>query len=303
MKMICIILMLLCSTSAFACDICGAGSGGSYLGIMPSFRKKFFGLRYQYNSLLHHLGPGGNINYLTTTETYNTVEAWGAVNVGNRFRFTAFVPYNFIQRVNQQENVSDQGVGDITVIGYYQLLNKVNDRDKLNHSLWIGAGAKLPSGKYNPEDKNVQQASQNTFQLGTGSVDFSIHAMYDLSYHQTGLNLNVSYKMNTANEYEYRYGNKFTANALVYHRLSFSDRFRIAPNAGTMIETATKDMKTKDIRSWETGGYALMGTIGLETTVGRISAGANFQTPLQQDLGEGKLKGRNRVMVHMGFSF
>ncbi|MBO9659841.1 MAG: transporter, partial [Chitinophagaceae bacterium] len=219
MKKICIVLMLLCSASAFACDICGAGSGGSYLGIMPSFRKKFFGLRYQYNSLRHHLGPGGSINYLTTTETYNTIEAWGAVNIGNRFRVTAFVPYNFIQRVNQQEKMNDQGIGDITVIGYYRLLSKVNDGDKLNHSLWIGAGAKLPSGKYNPEDKNVQQASQNTFQLGTGSVDFSIHAMYDISCRQTGLNLNVGYKMNTANEYGYRYGNKFTANALAYHRL------------------------------------------------------------------------------------
>jgi hypothetical protein len=303
MKKICIILMLHSSVSAFACDICGAGSGGSYLGIMPSFRKKFFGLRYQNNSLRHHLGPGGSINYLTTTETYNTVEAWGAVNIGSRFRVTAFVPYNFIQRVNQQENVRDQGIGDITIIGYYQLLNKTIDPDKLNHSLWLGAGAKLPSGKYNPEDKNVLQASQNTFQLGTGSIDFSVHAMYDLSYHQTGLNLNVGYKMNTANKYEYRYGNKFTANALFYHRLIFSDRFSVAPNTGIMIETATKDMKTKDIRSWETGGYALLGTIGLETSAGRIIAGANFQTPLQQDLGEGKLKGRDRVMVHVGLSF
>jgi hypothetical protein len=303
MRKLLFIMLLSYPASVFACDICGAGSGGSYLGIMPSFRKKFFGLRYQYNSLRHHLGPGGSINYLTTTETYNTVEAWGAVNIGSRFRVTAFVPYNFIRRLNMQENVSDQGIGDITVIGYYQLLKGNDDQGKIRHVVWIGAGAKLPSGKYNPEDKNVQQASQNTFQLGTGSVDLSVHAMYDVSYRQSGLNLNAGYKLNTANKYDYRYGNKFTANALLYHRLAATERFFITPNAGMMIETASKDSKTKEIQSWETGGYALLGTVGLETSIGRISTGANFQTPVKQELGEGKLKARARVMVHIGISF
>ncbi|MCG2617008.1 transporter [Terrimonas sp. NA20] len=303
MKKICSLLILLYALPSFACDICGAGSGGSYLGIMPSFRKKFIGVRYQYNSLRHHLGPGGSINYLTTTEAYNTVEVWGAVNLGSKFRVTAFVPYNFIKRTNQQENIKDQGIGDITVIGYYQLLNRTNDADVLRHSLWIGAGAKLPSGKYDPEDKNIQQASQNTFQLGTGSVDLSVHAMYDLSYRQTGLNLNIGYKMNTSNKYEYRYGNKFTSNALFYHRLNIAGKVSVAPNAGVMFESAGKDHKTRDIQSWETGGFALLGTAGLETSIGRINVGANFQTPLSQELGEGKLKGRDRVMMHVGLAF
>lgn len=297
-----LILLLVISLPSMACDICGAGAGSSYLGLMPSFRKKFFGLRYQHNSLLHHLGPGGSVNYLTTTESYHIAEAWGAVNIGTKFRVTAFVPYNFIERKNLQEQVSDQGLGDITLIGYYQLLNKGGNEQGLNQSLWIGAGAKLPTGKYDPDEKNVQQGSQNTFQLGTGSVDFSLNAMYDLRYNSTGININAGYKMNTANQYEYKYGNKFTANTLLYQRISIADKVILTPNAGVLFETAAKDKKTKNIQVWETGGYSCMGTIGLEFSAGRFNAGANFQKPFAQHLGESKLKGQERLMIHFGIS-
>lgn len=304
MKKLYCLLIVLASIPSLACDICGSGAGGSYLGLLPQFRKRFFGLRYQQNSLQHHLGAGGTVNYLTTTETYRIAELWGATNIGSRFRITAFVPFNFIQRKNQEERLTDQGLGDITVIGYYQLLdrNTTDGRSKLAQSLWIGGGIKLPSGKYNPEDKNIQQSSQNTFQLGTGSTDFSAHVMYDIRLQQTGVNVNAGYKMNTRNKYDYQYGNKFTLNTLVYHRFSIGDKISITPNAGTLYETAAKDWKAKDIQVWETGGYSLMGTLGMEFSVGRISAGVNFQTALSQKLGEGKVKAKDRGMIHLGIA-
>lgn len=304
MKKFYCMLIVLASIPSLACDICGSGAGGSYLGLLPQFRKRFFGLRYQQNSLQHHLGAGGMVNYLTTTETYRIAELWGATNIGSRFRITAFVPFNFIQRKNQAEHLTEHGLGDITVIGYYQLLdqNTTNGHSKLAQSLWIGGGIKLPSGKYNPEDRNIQQSSQNTFQLGTGSTDFSAHIMYDVRLQQTGINVNAGYKMNTRNKYDYQYGNKFTLNTLAYHRFSIGDKVSITPNAGALYETAAKDWKVKDIQVWETGGYSLMGTLGVEFSVGRISAGVNVQTPLSQKLGEGKVKAKDRGMIHLGIA-
>lgn len=304
MKRLYCMLIALASIPSLACDICGSGAGGSYLGLLPQFRKRFFGLRYQQNSLQHHLGAGGAVNYLTTTETYRIAELWGATNIGSRFRITAFIPFNFIQRENQQEHLTDRGLGDITVIGYYQLLNRnmTESPGKLAQSLWIGGGVKLPAGKYNPEDRNIQQSSQNTFQLGTGSTDFSAHLMYDIRWRQMGININAGYKMNTRNKYDYQYGNKFTLNTLAYHRFSIGDKVSITPNAGALYETAAKDWKAKDIQVWETGGHSLMGTLGVEFSLGRISAGVNFQTPLSQKLGEGKVKGKDRGMIHLGIA-
>lgn len=109
--------------------------------------------------------------------------------------------------------------------------------------------------------------------------------------------------MNTFNKYDYQYGNKFTANVLGYYKIRLTKDLTIAPNTGVLYETAEKDWKTNDIRVWETGGRSLMGTVGMEVSLGKISTGANFQTPLSRDLGEGKVKANNRGTVHVSFSF
>ena len=304
-KIILLLLVLTTGQLLYACDICGAGAGSPYMGILPDFKKRFIGLRYQHNGVRYHLGPGGEPTYLTTTERFNITELWGAANIGKRFRLAAFIPYNFIERSSQQEKSSTQGMGDITVIGYYQLFNsqKTIKTKTFAQLLWIGGGVKSPTGKYNPEEKNIGQSSLNTFQLGTGSVDFSLHTMYDIRLQDLGINVNAGYKINTPNKYDYRYGNKLTLNMLGYYRFALNEKIAISPNSGVLYETAFKDWKTKDIEVWETGGHSLMGTIGAEVNTGEISLGANFQTPLSQTLGENKVKAKNRGMVHISYTF
>jgi hypothetical protein len=248
----------------------------------------------------------GNRTYLSNRETFRVVECWGAVNIGKKFRVAAFIPYNFIERTEQQLTMKRSGVGDITTIGFYQLLNKqqaVGKNSPLVQSLWIGIGVKLPVGDYNPADKNIQESAQNTFQLGTGSVDFSAHLTYDIRLQKVGINTNISYKLNGDNRYAYHYGNKFTLNMLGYYNIQAGDKFVLAPNTGIMYEQAIKDRKTMDIQVWETGGYSMMGIIGLEIAVGKISTGGNVQTPLSQNLAEGKIRAGNRGMVHVSMAF
>ncbi|MCR6721168.1 MAG: transporter [Chitinophagaceae bacterium] len=232
-------------------------------------------------------------------------ELWGATNIGKRFRLAVFIPYNFIERTNQKENARTNGIGDMSAIGYYQAFNKesVIKNKTLSQTLWLGGGIKAPTGTYNPEEKNIGQSSLNTFQLGTGSLDFSLNAMYDIRLQNVGVNVNSSYKINTSNKYDYQYGNKFTLNMLGYYRFTVNDKLAITPNTGVLFETASKDWKTKDIQVWETGGRSLIGTIGAELNFGRVSIGANFQTPLSQNLGEKKVESKNRGMAHISYSF
>ena len=56
---------------SLACDICGCGVGNSYIGILPDFNKRIFGLRYRYNSIFTHVGTGGETTYLTTKRRNN----------------------------------------------------------------------------------------------------------------------------------------------------------------------------------------------------------------------------------------
>lgn len=297
-----VVISFLCTGLARACDICGCGVGSYYIGILPEFNKKIFGIRYQHKTLRTHLGAGGATSYLTTDETYRTAEIWGGWNVGKRFRIMGYVPLNFNERLNQGVTTSKNGIGDIALTGYYKALDRSKTVGKklLVQSLWIGGGVKLPTGKYEPSEKQPGMESANIFQLGTNSVDFTVNTMYDIRLQDVGLNANLSYKLNTANSYDYQYGNKFSGNVQAYYKIRIKDVLTISPNTGILYETAEKDMDGK-YESDISGGYSLTGTIGLEAAFSKISIGGNWQTPLSQDLANGFVKANNRMMLHVSF--
>lgn len=303
-------LLLLMSTGVtHACDICGCGVGSYYLGILPDFNKRFIGLRYQHKLLTTHLGPTGNRTAITTDETYESMELWGAWNFGARWRAMAILPYNFNTRdvSGAGQTGYKDGIGDIAVMGFYNLFEQAattGNSKLLIHSLWVGIGIKAPTGSYdNSERSSAAQDSPNNFQLGTASTDFTANLAYDIRLMDLGLNANVSYKINTENRHEYRYGNKFTANVLAYYKFNIKNKIRIAPNAGIRYETQTKDVVFGQYDVAQSGGNSLTGVGGVEVNMGRISFGGNYQTPVAQNLADNRVKAGNRWLAHVSFSF
>ncbi len=300
-----IAVFLLSPLSLLACDICGCGVGSYYIGILPEYNKRFIGLRYQHKQLQTHLGPQGNVTPLTTDETYQSAELWGGWNVGKKFRVLAFVPYNFNERTSQASSGSKSGLGDIALMGYYNLFTKSTSFDSklLVHSLWLGAGVKAPTGKYEPSERLAVTETPNNFQLGTASTDFTVNAAYDVRLNDLGVNLNVNYKINTANKYEYRYGNKLTTNALLYYKFRLFHKLTLAPNAGVLYETASKDIENNKYEVTVSGGYSASLVTGFELAMSKFSLGANYQTIVSQELASKRAKAGNRLMVHFSVPF
>ena len=304
-KYIMMLLFVLSFGVAKACDICGCGVGSYYLGILPEYNKRFIGLRYQYKSLTTHLGPSGERSPLTTDESYQSTELWGGWNIGKRFRVLAFVPYNFNRRESQTGNGNKNGLGDIAVMGYFKLFENTNTVHErlLVQSLWIGGGIKAPTGKYEPSERLAIQESPNNFQLGTASTDFTVNAAYDIRFNDLGLNTNVTYKMNTENTHAYRYGNKLTANALLYHKIRVANKFTVSPNVGVLYETAQKDVESKKYSVDVSGGNAVSAILGVECAFKNLSIGGNFQKIGSQNLAGGRVKAGNKMMVHVSLPF
>lgn len=300
------LLLFFSAAETRACDICGCGPGAAYLGILPGFQHRFVGLRYQQNSLQTHLTAGAS-SYLSSMEYYRSMEVWGATQLGKRFRVMTLIPYNFMERRNQEETASRKGLGDISILGYYQLLKRehtTRQHQLLIQSLWLGAGIKLPTGHFESgPDEQDAGSSQNRFQLGSGSLDFSAQMMYDLRLQDAGINLNLLYKITRANKEEYQYGNKLTANLLAYYKLRLWHELTVAPNAGLLIERAAKDQLGRGVMVWESGGYLNMGVLGAELNWGKFSSGINYQLPLSQRLGENKVEARSRMMVHLSIGW
>ena len=288
-----------------ACDICGCGVGSYYLGILPEYNKRFLGLRYQYKSLRTHLDPFGANTPLTTNETYQSAELWGGINFGSKFRVLAFVPYNFNRRESQASTGHKNGLGDIALMGYYKIFDNMGTVGErlLVQSLWVGAGVKVPTGKYEPAERVAVSESPNNFQLGTASTDFTVNAAYDVRWNDLGINANLNYKINTENKHNYRYGNKFTSNVLAYYKFRVAHKVTVAPNVGLLYETAQKDVEDRKYDVDVSGGHSLSVVAGLEMGMKGISLGANYQNVRSQDLAGGRAYAGNRVMVHMSLPF
>ncbi len=304
-KIIVGVFLILSALTSKACDICGCGVGSYYLGILPEFNKKFVGLRYQHKTLITHLGVQGQRTAITEDETYQTTELWGGWNIGDRFRVLAFVPYNFNKRESQNGNYEKSGLGDIAVMGYYNVFNnRTTVSEKLLvQSLWFGAGIKAPTGKYKPSDNDLSGSSPNTFQLGTASTDFTLNAVYDIRLMDFGINANLNYKINTANKYQYRYGNKFTSNVLAYYKIKVAKNLTIAPNLGLLYEISEKDTEDVNFKVDVSGGKSISLVTGAEANFKKLSFGANYQNVLSQELAGGRVKVGNRLMVHVSFPF
>lgn len=303
------LLLIMTTGWTQACDICGCGAGSYYLGILPDFNKRFIGLRYQHKTLTTHLGPIGNRTPLTADETYESMELWGAWNFGERWRVMTILPYNINTRhvAGSGQRGYKDGFGDVAVMGFYRVFEQsVTTRASklLVHSLWAGAGIKAPTGSYDEGERSaVSQDAPNNFQLGTASTDFMINAAYDVRLMDAGLNANVTYKINTANRFDYRYGNKLTANVLAYYKFNIQNKVRIAPNAGAIFETQDKDVVYGQYHVAQSGGRSGTGVAGIEINAGKVSLGGNFQRPLSQDLADGRVTAGNRWLAHVSFSF
>lgn len=302
MKKIALITIILAITisSSFACDICGGGVGSYYTGLLPQFNKKLIGIRYQYNQLYTQLDINGNKTPLSNKEQYQTIDMWGAWNIGSKWRVLAIVPYSFIEKQNIGTDLktTKNGLSDISAYGYYNIFQ--NNNNNVNQSIWLGIGAKFATGKYN--NLEVTSNSPNIFQLGTGSTDILTQVMYDLNVKSWGMNSTINYKINTKNTGEYQYGNKLTANLTVYHKFDVGFSSRIIPNLGIQYENQQKD-KTMHYIVDQTGGNLLQGSIGIESSFNKIAIGINFQQPLSQNLASHRIDLQNKIMTHISYAF
>lgn len=293
-----LLLLSLTSTSASACDICGCGNGSSFYGILPQYHRAFVGMRYKQKQFNSHISS----DVLSTTENFSTMELWTRIYPTKKIQILGFVPYHFnsqYKNIDQTTN-SIQGLGDISVLVSYNLINTFADttyKKDLQHQLLMGLGIKAPTGAFQYDPYSVEEVANANFQLGTGSWDFPINLNYTLKKNNSGLNINATYKINTENTAAYKFGNRTSIAAQAFKMIA-TQKTLFMPLMGFYTESFPMDKVEKKSNEF-TGGRLIAASAGLETYTGKIAIGANVQLPISQKLSNGELKLNYSAMAHV----
>lgn len=273
-----VMAFVLCVGQARACDVCGCSLGGGYFGILPLYNKNFVGLRWSQAKFHAYIAPSQYLSAQQSHDTYTKVELWGRYYVTQRLQVFAFIPYVYNDMNGTDQVVSAQGLGDVSFMANYLLLNTGESKSDFKHTLLAGGGIKLPTGKFDQTDKG--KIINRNFQLGTGSVDFTLNAIYTVRYKKVGVNVETGYKINTRNTDDYLFGNQFRASGKFFLWQEIG-KVALLPYAGLNYEQAAMHREGK-ILQVNTGGDAWLGSTGLDVYIKQLTVGVNYQKPVSQ---------------------
>jgi hypothetical protein len=291
-KLLFTIVVAMTIQAANACDICGMGVSNNNPFLFPYLHKRYFGINYLHRSY-QVTGDDG----ITSTERYNTWLLAAQFSLGKKIQVYASLP---LQSNSKEDYFSKQwlnGLGDATLNLNYKLLDKTAGINR--HTILIGAGAKLPTGK-NAAAKLTGLDEQN-FQLGTGSMDYTVTGSYTFSRKEWTFGANASYKYNTQNDAGFRFGDIVTTAVTAAYTYN-NKQFSLSPyiQMRNEVQMINADDHVLQIH---TGGNVLYSTIGTDINFNKISWGIACQLAPVQHLAEDQVKVNPAFSTRISFTF
>lgn len=300
-KIIFFILIILSFLPTIACDICGCGVGNYYVGLLPQFSRSFIGVRYQF-SKFHTSIKDNNAEY--SNDLFETAEVWGGINLGKKWQLLGIIPFNIINQKNDDGLTKTHGLGDVAVMVNYKFFDHTSatkNKKLISQQFWLGGGIKLGTGKFSADKNDPAFIAMANTQVGSGSTDFLLNAMYNININRWGFSNSVRYKINTANKWAYFFGNKFTASSIMYYGFT-KNKITVTPTAGLLYDHTEMNKLANKIID-QTGGYLLSSSAGVEINFDKINTGFNVQLPLQQNFAQEQTVAQVKGMLHVTFVF
>lgn len=277
------------------CDACGCSASGGSMGFASMLNTNFIGIRYFNQSYKSTDGLYSNSPWYN--ENFNTLQLWARIPVVKRVQISALIPYHFHNRETNSGTQNISGLGDITVLGMYQLYQTHKDSTLFIHSLQAGAGLKIPVGKFDATNNGSVNPS---YQVGTGSWDYLLATEYVIRRQKLGLNTLLNYVIKTENDKYYQFGNQFNYAGTFFYLLK-RDAYSIVPQLGFAGEVYESNYQLgQKVRN--TSGDIFLGKIGFEVGKDKLSLGVNVMLPIAQNLTGGNVEANYRWSLNFNYS-
>lgn len=273
---------------AKACDICG---GINHLNpyMFPHLSRSYVSLAY-LRSLYNSTEDGTN-----STLVSHTLLLSGQYTINRKVQLTALLPYHFNQTKVGVSSSGINGVGDVTLLANYNAVNLKTGA--VNHTVSLGAGVKLPTGKYNVAA--IEDLNEEAAKLGTGSLDYLANISYRVSVGNFTAGALAAYKYNTRNNNGYRFGDVLTTNATAVYVINQRD-LSLSPYVQVTNEKRYRDAENHVLLN-SSGGNALYTGGGLDVSTNKLTVGVNYQAPVHQNLVQGELTAKPKFSARFSF--
>lgn len=300
-QLLCFFFVLFCIDIA-ACDICGCGVGGNYMGILPQFNRNFGGIRYKDRIFKHQDTPlSMSGNNQINEDRFRTAELWARLFPGERWQYMFFVPFSLHERNGSLYNERIRGIGDIAVNAHYFLINTGDSIEKKTKITWmLGGGLQLPTGKYQQRSRNMSMFPQ-AFQIGRGAWAFSGQSIFMLRRKKWGLNTDVTYRYLLRNELDYQFGPQTIAALNAFHWAEIKQT-SLLTNFGLIHENFGYD-KEFGFRKALTGGNVTMISTGIDVYLKQLVIGTHYFIPLRQQIPEAIPENKGRWLMQCTMFF
>ena len=197
MKTISLTLLLVLSSSAWACDICGGVHANSSIGLLAANRFHTLGLSTQYRSY-----QSFEDGHLHSKEAFIVNSLQLRFQLGPKFQFYGQLPYQQGRQSLDGIQTTKKGLGDTQGILNYILLQRKDSVGITQQFVSAALGVKAPTGHF-VSPSNLQQ----NLYPGTGSWDFSLLLNgYQKLNKKFGLQSELSQTWKSKNSYAFRYG-------------------------------------------------------------------------------------------------
>lgn len=276
------------------CDACGCSASGGSMGFSSMLNTNFIGVRYFNQNYKSSNGLYSNSPWYE--EHFNTIQIWSRIPVTKNIQVSALIPYHFHSRETATGSQKISGLGDVTVLGMYQLFQTKKDSTFFNHNFQIGGGIKIPIGKFDATNNGSVNPS---YQVGTGAWDYLLATEYVIKRKKFGLNAMLNYVIKTENQKKYRFGNQFNYAATLFW-VHQGSKISVVPQVGVAGEVFEDNYQyNQKVRN--TAGDIFMGKIGFEVGQDKFSIGANAMLPINQNLTGGNVIANYRWSLNLNY--
>jgi hypothetical protein len=298
------LLLLLLATSSgvsLACEICGCANNNFQIGLLPNFKKYFVGLRYSSAHYNSHLASDPT---QFSTDYYKSFELWGGYQF-KKIQVMAFLPYLRSTKISDDGQVDFNGLGDAILMANYKTWSKMSMNESMTRTtkneLWLGGGIKLPTGasRVDVTQSDVNMGDYNSLP-GTGSVDYLLNVTHNLLWNDRGIVTNATYRVNTANAQNYRFGNRIYVSSSFFQTFTIKN-VKIRPMIG--INYLQNSMNTYDGGKISgSDGHSFSGIAGVNLIFRKFGIITNTYVPITQKMNDGQTKLQSKTTLGLTFS-